>query len=83
MCTEPAGPESDNRQDAGEDMELSDSKMEHVLIFGLLCCMGLYLAKTLFSFKSSGLSLRRDTDDEELVPIDEDETDVDDTDHAD
>jgi len=49
----------------------------------LLCCMGLYLAKTLFSFKSSGLSLRRDTDNEELVPIDEDEIDVDDTDHAD
>ncbi|DBA71757.1 TPA: hypothetical protein ACH3X2_011028 [Trebouxia sp. C0005] len=70
-------------EDAGEDMELSDSKMEHVLIFGLLCCMGLYLAKVLFSFKSSGLSLRRDTDDEELVPIDEDEIDVDDTDHAD
>ncbi len=64
-------------------MELSDSKMEHVLIFVLLCCMGLYLAKTLFSFNCSGLSLRCDTADEELVPIDEDEIDVDDTDHAD
>ena len=64
-------------------MDLSDSKMEHVLVFGLLCCMALYLAKILFSFRSSGLSLKRDTDDEELVPIDEDEVDIDDADHDD
>lgn len=64
-------------------MDLSDSKMEHVLVFGLLCCMALYLAKILFSFRSSGLSLKRDTDDEELVPIDEDEAEIDDADHDD
>ena len=64
-------------------MDLSDSKMEHVLVFGLLCCMALYLAKILFSFRSSGLSLKRDTDDEELIPIDEDEAEIDDADHDD
>lgn len=64
-------------------MELSDSKMEHVLVFGLLCCMALYLAKTLFSFRSSGLSLTRDTDDEGLVTVDEDDMGLDADDHAD
>lgn len=64
-------------------MDISDSKMEHVLVFGLLCCMALYLAKILFSFRSSGLSLKRDTDDEELVPIDEDEVEIDDAGHDD
>lgn len=64
-------------------MDLSDSKMEHVLVFVLLCCMAIYLAKILFSFRSSGLSLKRDTDDEELVPIDEDEVEIDDADHDD
>ena len=45
--------------------------------------MARYLAKILFSFRSSGLSLKRDTDDEELVPIDEDEVEIDDADHDD
>ncbi len=64
-------------------MELSGSRMEHVLVFGLLCCMALYLAKTLFSFRSSGLSLTRDTDDEGLVTVDEDDMGLDADDHAD
>lgn len=65
-------------------MELSDTKAEHLLVYGLLCCMALYLAKTLFSFRSSGLSLRRDTDDEaELAPVLEDDVDTDGADHSD
>ena len=65
-------------------MELSDSKAEHLLVYGLLCFMALYLGKTLFSFRSSGLSLRRDTDDEgELSPVVEDESDADAAGHSD
>ena len=56
-------------------MDVSDSKMEHVLVFGLLCCMALYLAKTLFSFRSSGLSVTRgpDMEEDQLAPVDEDD----------
>lgn len=65
-------------------MELSDTKAEHLLVYGLLCCMALYLGKTLFSFRSSGLSVRRDTDDEgELSPVLEDDSVVDGADHSD
>ena len=65
-------------------MEVSDAKAEHMLVYGLLCCMALYLGKTLFSFRNSGLSLRRDTDDEEeLSPVLEDDSDVDGADHSD
>lgn len=65
-------------------MAISETKMEHVLVFGLLCCMALYLAKTLFSFRSSGLTVRRDMDDDnELAPVDEDDIDADAADHSD
>lgn len=65
-------------------MELSDTKAEHMLVYGLLCCMALYLGKTLFSFRSSGLILRRDTDDtEEISPVLEDDSDIDAADHCD
>ena len=65
-------------------MELSDTKAEHLLVYGLLCCMALYLAKTLFSFRNSGLSLRRDIDNEaELPPVLEDNNDIDGADHSD
>ncbi|KAL3155170.1 hypothetical protein ABBQ32_013111 [Trebouxia sp. C0010 RCD-2024] len=65
-------------------MELSDTKAEHLLVYILLCCMALYLAKTLFSFRSSGLSVRRDTDEEgELSPVLEDDNEVAGADHSD
>ena len=65
-------------------MELSDAKAEHILVYGLLCCMALYLGKILFSFRSSGLALRRDTDDEgDLSPVLEDDSDIDRADHSD
>ena len=65
-------------------MELSDTRAEHLLVYGLLCCMALYLAKTLFSFRNSGLSLRRDTDDEvDLSSEHDDDLVADGADHSD
>ena len=51
------------------------AKIEHLLIFGLLCVMAFYLAKTVFAFKAGGLTLTRsvDSSDNELDQIDEDE----------
>lgn len=62
------------------------AKIEHLLIFGLLCGMAFYLAKTVFAFKSGGLSLTRSLDahEDELEQIDEDGIlDTDDENHVD
>lgn len=62
------------------------AKIEHLLIFGLLCAMAFYLAKTIFAFKSGGLSLTRSLDAHEdgLEQIDENgDLDLDDESHAD
>ena len=64
-------------------MAISETRAEHILVFALLCGMTVYLAKTLFSFRSSGLSLRRNTDDDDIDEAIEEELDVDADDHSD
>lgn len=62
------------------------AKVEHLLIFGLLCGMAFYLAKTIFAFKSGGLSLTRSLDahEDDLQQIDENgELDLEDENHVD
>lgn len=52
---------------------MESAKIENIFIVGLLCLMGLYLGKTLFAFKSGGLSLSRALEEQsgELEQIDE------------
>lgn len=53
---------------------MKSATVENIFIFGLLCLMGLYLGKTLFAFKSGGLSLSRALEEQntELEQIGED-----------
>ena len=64
-------------------MAISETRAEHIVVFALLCGMTVYLAKTLFSFRSSGLSLRRNTDDDDSDEAIEEELDGDADDHSD
>lgn len=64
-------------------MAISETRAEHIVVFALLCGMTVYLAKTLFSFRSSGLSLRRNTDDDDRDEAIEEELDGDADDHSD
>ena len=64
-------------------MAISETKAEHIMVFALLCGMTMYLAKTLLSFRTSGLSLRRETDEDVGDDGIAEEVDMDADDHSD